>query len=182
MAIYMKILKTERLILRNWKLSDAEDLYNCANDPEVGIPAGWEPHKNIEESKNIIQSIFLKNPEAYAVCLKCNNKVIGSISLKKDSNINIKYKEDECEIGYWIGKKFWGQGLIPEAIKKILNHAFENLNMNKIYAICNDGNEKSKRVLEKCGFSYQYIESNVYIKTLNEERKCHVYCKTNILM
>ena len=167
------VLVTKRLILRNWTINDADDLYKYAKDPEVALPAGWLPHKDIEESKNIIKTLFLPNPEAYAVCLKDDNKAIGAIPLKDQTTIAIK--DYEGELGYWIGKPFWGQELIPEAVQEILRHAFDDLEMDKIYAVYIEGNNKSKRVLEKCYFKYYCTIDEREIKPLNEIRKCHVY-------
>ena len=105
------ILETNRLILRPWREDDAEDLYTYAGDPEVGPPAGWPPHTSVENSREIIRTV-LSNPETYAVCLKENGKPIGSIGFHRN---DLAEADDEYELGYWIGKPFWGQGLIPEA-------------------------------------------------------------------
>ena len=63
------MLKTERLILRRWEDSDAEDLYKSASDPDVGPIAGWPPHQNVDESRDVIKNVF-NGSEAYAICLK----------------------------------------------------------------------------------------------------------------
>ena len=114
------MLETERLILRPWRESDAEDLYEYAKDPEVGPPAGWPPHESVENSRKII-GMFLSAPDTYAVCLK-NGRAIGSIGLKRKGQTDMTDREDECELGYWIGKPFWGQGLIPEAAEELLRY------------------------------------------------------------
>ena len=75
-------LQTERLILRPWTENDAEDLYIYASDAEVGPPAGWPPHTSVENSREIIRTV-LSAPETYAVCLKENNKPIGSVGLHR---------------------------------------------------------------------------------------------------
>ena len=61
-------------------------------------------------------------------------------------------KDDECELGYWSGQPFGGKGLIPEAAKELLRHAFEDLKMNVVWCGYYAGNMQSKRVQEKCGF------------------------------
>ena len=76
-------LQTERLILRPWTENDAEDLYIYASDAEVGPPAGWPPHTSVENSREIIRTV-LSAPETYAVCLKENNKPIGSVGLHRN--------------------------------------------------------------------------------------------------
>lgn len=170
-------LYTERLILRRWKDSDAEDLYNYAKDPDVGPIAGWQPHKSIEESREIIKNVFC-GAEAYAVCLKSDNKAIGAIELMLEGKNHISDKADECELGYWIGKPFWGQGLIPEAARELLRHAFADLSMSKVWCGYYDGNYKSKRVQEKVGFTYQYTNENVDVPLMGEKRTEHISCIT----
>ena len=123
----MKI-ETERLILRRWEESDADDLYKYASDPDVGPIAGWPPHKSIDESRNIIKTVFC-GAEAYAVCLKSDNRAIGAIELKLNGHTDMTERDDECELGYWLGKPFWGQGIMPEATREMLRHAFEDIGM-----------------------------------------------------
>lgn len=171
------ILKTERLILRRWEENDAEDLYKYASDPDVGPIAGWQPHQSIEESKNIIKTVFT-GQEVYAVCLKSDNRAIGAIELKLNGHTNMTDRDDECELGYWIGKPFWGQGLIPEAATEMLRHAFEDIDMKKVWCGYYDGNTKSKRVQEKCGFHYQWIMEGVDVPLMCEKRTVHVNSMT----
>lgn len=106
------ILETERLILRRWEESDSEDLYKYASNPDVGPIAGWPPHQSLDESKDVIKNV-LNGKEAYAICLKEDGKAIGAIELKLNGHTDMTEKDDECELGYWIGKPFWGQGLMP---------------------------------------------------------------------
>lgn len=170
------ILKTERLILRPWELSDAKSLYEYAKDPDVGLIAGWPPHKNEEESKRIIKDVF-SGEQCYAVCLKSDNKAIGSIELKLNGHTDMTERDDECELGYWIGKPFWGNGYMPEAAKELIRHGFETLGMNVIWCGYYDGNAKSKRVQEKCGFVYYRTTNDVEVPLMNEVRVGH----TNVL-
>ena len=163
------ILQTKRLILRPWSENDAEELYKYASDPEVGPPAGWPPHTSVENSREIIRTV-LSAPETYVVCLKENGKPIGSVGLHRN---DLAEKDDEYELGYWIGKPFWGQGLIPEASRELLRYAFEDLRMNRIWCGYYDGNEKSRRVQEKLGFVYQQKTEGLEVKLLNEIRTGH---------
>ena len=76
-----RTLETKRLILRRWEVSDAEDLYKYASDPDVGLIAGWPPYQSVDESREVIKSV-LSGKEAYAICLKENRKAVGAIELK----------------------------------------------------------------------------------------------------
>ncbi|MBO5319293.1 MAG: GNAT family N-acetyltransferase [Ruminococcus sp.] len=171
------ILETERLILRRFDESDAENVYLYAKDSDVGPIAGWPPHKSVDESREVIRNVF-SGAEAYAVCLKSDNKAIGAIELKLNGHTDMTEKDDECELGYWLGKPFWGQGIIPEAVREILRHAFEDIGMNKVWCGYYDGNVKSKRVQEKCGFRYQWTTPDVDVPLMNEIRIGHVSCLT----
>ena len=167
----MKILETQRLILRPWQESDAKSLYEYAKDPDVGYPAGWPAHTSVENSRQIIRDV-LSAAETYAVCLK-DGKPIGSVGLKLKGHTDMTDREDECELGYWIGKPFWGQGLIPEASRELLRHAFEELGMRAVWCGYYEGNEKSRRVQQKLGFVYQYTTHDLKVTLLNEKRTGH---------
>ena len=165
------MLETKRLILRPWQEADAESLYEYAKDSAVGPPAGWPPHTSAENSREIIRNV-LSAPETYAVCLK-DGKPIGSVGLKLKGHTDMTDREDECELGYWLGKPFWGQGLIPEASRELLRHAFEELGMRAVWCGYYEGNEKSRRVQQKLGFVYQYTTHDLKVTLLNEKRTGH---------
>lgn len=167
------ILETKRLILRPWDKNDALSLYEYAKDPDIGPIAGWLPHESVDESSEIIANV-LQKPHTFAVCLRTDNIAIGSIGLKFGDDTDLTDKKDECELGYWIGKPFWGQGLIPEAVTEILSFAFEELHLSAVWCGYYDGNEKSKRVQEKCGFVYQFTSHDLELPNFHEKRTGHV--------
>ena len=165
------MLETERLILRSWQESDAESLYTYASDPAVGPPAGWPPHTSVENSREIIKTA-LSGAETYAVCLK-DGKTIGSVGLHLNGSTDMTDRDDECELGYWIGKPFWGQGLIPEASRELLRHAFVDLGMRSVWCGYYEGNEKSRKVQTKLGFVYQHKTEGLEVSLMNEIRTGH---------
>ena len=166
--------ETERLLLRPWQESDAEALYKYAANPNVGPIAGWPPHTSVENSREIIKTV-LSGEESYAVVLKETSEPIGSIGIMtaRSEIHTVKISDTECEIGYWIGEPYWGQGLIPEAIREILRPAFEDLRLSSVWCGYYDGNEKSRRAQEKCGFIYSHTEDNKPVLLLNEVRTEH---------
>ena len=166
-------LETERLILRPWRESDAESLYEYAKDERVGPVAGWPPHTSAENSREVIKNV-LTAPETYAVCLKEDNKAIGSIGLMIGRQSNLQLPENEGEIGYWIGVPFWGQGLIPEATRELIRHAFADLHLDTLWCGYFDGNEKSKRCQEKCGFVYHHTNKDASWKLMDDIRTEHI--------
>ena len=154
------MIVTERLVLRPWLESDAESLYKYAQDPAIGPIAGWPPHTSVEDSLNIIRTVFAA-PETYAVVLKETNEPVGSIGIMfGDSLHSAEMQANEAEIGYWIGKPYWGQGLIPEAVLRLLQRCFEDLGMTAVWCGYYDGNTKSRRVMEKCGFRFHHTEED----------------------
>ena len=167
------ILETERLILRPWTDTDAESLYEYAKDDRVGPVTGWPPHTSVENSREVIKNV-LSAPETYAVCLKEDNKAIGSIGLMIGKQSSLDLPENEGEIGYWIGVPFWGQGLIPEATRELIRHAFADLQLETLWCGYIDGNEKSKRVQEKCGFTYHHTNKDIHWKLMDDIRTEHI--------
>jgi len=170
-------LETERLILRRWEDGDAENLYEYAKDPDVGPIAGWPPHQSIDESRGVIRNVF-NGQEAYAICLKTDGKAIGAIELKLNGHTDMTDRDDECELGYWLGKPFWGQGIMPEAVREILRHAFEDIGMTTVWVGYYEGNSKSKRVQEKSGFRYRWKSEGVDVPLMHEKRIGHVSSMT----
>ncbi|MDO4175083.1 MAG: GNAT family N-acetyltransferase [Eubacteriales bacterium] len=170
-------LETKRLLLRPWLLSDAESLYMYAKDPAVGPIAGWPPHTNVENSREIIRDV-LSATETYAVCRKEDNRAIGSIGLMIGTASNLHLPDTQAELGYWIGVPFWGQGLIPEAAMALIRRGFVDLYLEKIWCGYFDGNIKSKRVQEKCGFRYHHTNKDVHWKLTDDIRTEHITCLT----
>ena len=164
--------ETDRLILRPWTEDDAESLFLYAKDPAVGPIAGWPVHTSVDNSRDIIKDV-LSADETYAVCLKEDNRAIGSIGLIPPAQTHPEVAEDEMEIGYWIGVPFWGKGLIPEAVRRLLEHAFVDLGCRAVWCGYYDGNEKSRRCQEKCGFTYHHTEENKPCELMGDVRTEH---------
>jgi len=167
------ILETERLVLRPWKASDAENLYRYAKDERIGPIAGWLPHQSIEESAEVIRTIFAQDG-VFAVTKKENDIAIGCIGLILGAKSNFPISESEGEISYWIGVPYWGNGLIPEAVKEVVRYGFEDLRLISIWCGYFDGNEKSKRAQEKCGFRHHHVDTNRYYESINDIRTEHI--------
>ena len=144
-------METERLILRPWRESDAEALYQYASDPELGPRAGWPPHKNVEESREIIRTLF-SGEGMWAVEWKATGEAIGCVGYLTASHSNLKISENECEVGYWIARPYWGQGICSEALKLVVDYCFRKKGFNTLWGSYFPSNPASGRVMEKCGF------------------------------
>ena len=147
------MLESKRLILRPWMITDGDTLYDLAKDPEVGYPCGWQPHTMPMESQIILEDVLM-NDETYAIVLKETNVVIGNIALFKKSQY--VQKENEKELGFWLGKKYWNLGYATEASLLMIDYGFNKLNLDKIWIAHFIDNIKSKRVQEKCNFKYSH--------------------------
>jgi len=167
------ILETERLILRPFRDADAEDLYEYAKDDRVGPIAGWPPHKSVEQSREIIKTIFMQDG-VFAITLKEDDTVIGMISLILGEKSNFPITKSEGEISYWLGVPFWGKGIVPEAIGEVVRYGFEDLRLVNIWSGYYDGNAKSKIAQEKCGFRYHHKEEDSVNDLMNDIRTEHI--------
>ena len=147
------ILSTGRLTLRPFRDGDLADLYEYASVDGVGQMAGWLPHKNMDESRRILD-MFIREKKTFA--LEYQGKVIGSLGI--DFYNEKDYPEFSAlqgrELGYVLSKDYWGQGLMPEAVKAVTEYLFETENLD--FLICGhfERNHRSRRVIEKCGFRY----------------------------
>ena len=156
-------IETERLILRKWTQDDAESLFLYAKNPNVGPIAGWPPHKDIESSKYVIDNVFT-GAECYAICEKENNVAIGAVELKLNGHTDMTDRDDECELGYWLGEPYWGRGIMPRVVAAVTRYAFETFGYQKLYALVFDYNPGSMRVLEKAGYQLEAVLHKAAVK------------------
>lgn len=145
------ILQTDRLLLRRWTEQDAEALYKYASDPDVGPRAGWPMHQSVAFSLEVIREYFM-NDDTWAIVLKATNEPIGCMGYYTYGKSNIPIGENDCEVGYWIGKPFWNKGICTEALKLLLDYCANVKCFDSIWADHFVGNPASGRVMEKCGF------------------------------
>lgn len=165
----MKI-ETRNMILRPWKETDAEALYKYASDPRAGPIAGWPAHTSVENSREIIRDV-LSAPNTYALTIRGSDEAVGSIGL---FDCTCEECRNEKEIGYWIGVPFWGNGLVPEAVESMLDYCFDWLGSQRVWCGHYKGNDKSKRVIEKCGFTYEF-QRETEVQQMNERRMTLFY-------
>ena len=157
-------METERILLRPWEESDAEILFKWAKDPEVGPRAGWPPHKDVDESREIIRNIF-SGEGMWAVVLKETGEPIGCVGYLPAGASNLKIAPDEGEVGYWIAKPYWNQGICTEALQLVIDHCFQEKGFKMLWGTFFTSNPASGRVMEKCGF----IDTGVEVTCPNLE-------------
>lgn len=146
-------IQTQRLVLRPWTQSDLEDFYEYARVDGVGQMAGWLPHASVEVSQAILNS-FIEHNNVFAIAH--NGKVIGSLGIEKYNEE--RYPElaslQGREIGYVLSKKYWGNGLMPEAVRAVIDYLFTEIGLDFVMCAHFVWNKQSARVIEKCGFQY----------------------------
>lgn len=148
------ILESERVILRPFKQTDLDDLYEYASVPGVGERAGWAHHKTKEKAQEIL-NMFIEERKVFAIVLKENNKVIGSVGIENyhaEEKLSEFFDYQGREIGYVLSKDYWGRGLMTEIVKTVISYLFEKLDLDFLLCGYYDFNKESKRVQEKCGF------------------------------
>ena len=149
-----KKLETERLILRPFCTSDLDDFFEYASVDGVGEMAGWKHHESKDKSKDILDC-FIEEDKTFAICLKGNGKVIGSLGVEKYGMEGALTEFDGYkgrEIGYVLSRDYWGNGIMPEAVNAVIEYLFSELDLDFLTCGYYDFNSQSKRVQEKCGF------------------------------
>jgi RimJ/RimL family protein N-acetyltransferase len=157
------LLETDRLILRDITILDAADIFEYAKNQNVGDGAGWKAHKNIEETKSVIEGVL--KVDNLAIVYKENNKVIGTIGLSE--------KLDKIyELGYSLSEDYWHKGLMSEAVKALIDYAFLELNAYEIDAGVFLDNFRSEKLLLNVGFKYIGIHKKDYLNYDNRYKDC----------
>ena len=167
-------IETERLLLRAWEERDLYDFYEYASVEGVGEMAGWNHHQSLEESGCILSS-FIRHKKTFALEFKESGKVIGSLGLEpRDEAAGLEESLRGREVGYVLSKDYWGRGLMPEAVKAVIDYCFLVLDFD--YLTCGhfDYNDRSRRVVEKCGFTYLKNVVTPTVRGIDEPGKMYV--------
>ncbi len=149
------VLDTERLILRPWKPEDLEDFFAYASVDGVGEMAGWAHHTDIDVSRRVLW-MFIEEKKTFALELKETGQVIGSLGIEELSSE--EFDEPELygrELGYVLARDFWGRGLMPEAVERVIQYCFEVLHCDFLTCCHFLRNSRSRRVIEKAGFRFE---------------------------
>ena len=152
------VLETERLILRRYTLGDAPAMFrNWASDPEVTRYLTWPPHAGVDVTRQLMENwvASYEQPDVYhwALELKQAGEVIGDLAVVHiDGNIG------EAELGWCLGRAWWGKGLMPEAGKAVLCFLFDKVGFNRVCARHDVENAKSGRAMQKIGMSFEGVQ------------------------
>ncbi len=158
------LLETPRLILRKVKKSDAQDMYEYFSDADVSRYLTWDIHESLKYTKKYLKYLVgqYKTGEYldWAIVLKDSGKVIGTVGYTA-----LGLQHAKCEIGYVLNKNYWGMGFATEAVCKVLDYSFNEIEFNRVEARVIEGNTASASVLEKCGLLYEgTFKDEVFVK------------------
>lgn len=152
-----QIIETDRLILRRFVLEDAYDMYkNWASDPEVTRFLTWPTHTSVDVTKFVLNDWIANYEDGgffnWAMEYKETGKVIGNISV-----VRLNENTNAADVGYCMSRAYWGQGLMPEALKAVMDYLFDVVEVNRIAACHDINNPKSGRVMEKAGMKQEGV-------------------------
>lgn len=146
-------LETERLVLRPLTRGDAADVFAYASDPEVARTTTWHPHRSIDDAREFIAWALhrydLGHPEPFGIVLRATGRVIGTCGLTPT------WAHRRGEIGYALARRYWGQGIMTEAVRAVIRHGFTTMDLNRIEARCMVDNVASERVMQKAGMTLE---------------------------
>ncbi len=142
-------LKTERLTLRRFALSDAKAMYtNWASDPRVTRFLSWEVHDSVETTQMLLKGwcALYENPAYYHWVIEFEGQIVGAVSVVRQSD-----RDEKAELGYCIGHDWWGRGITAEAAGAVINYLFATVGVHRVEIRHATDNPASGRVAEKCG-------------------------------
>ena len=150
-------LETHRLILRRFCAEDAEDMFrNWASDPEVTRYLTWPVHTGVDITRMVLDSWISRYEDGgffnWAIVWKETGEVIGNIAA-----VNVIEPLEAAEIGYCMSRAFWGRGIMPEALRAVMDYLFDTVGLNRVWAGHDVNNPKSGRVMEKAGMKKEGI-------------------------
>lgn len=160
----MPVLETERLRLRRMLVTDSTDMFEYSSDPKVTKYLTWYPHPDADYTHDYLEYIGTKYRTGdfydWAITLRSNGKMIGTCGFTR-----FNFTDDSAEVGYVLNPAYWGQGIAPEALSAVLKFGFDKLSLNRMEAKYIDGNDASRRVMEKVGMKYEgTLRSSMLIK------------------
>ena len=155
-------LKTERLLLRQLQPEDAEEIFQLRSDKKVNAFLDRAIATSIDDARQFINMIIAAQNNnksmMWVITLKDSPKLIGTIVYW-----NIVKEKDEAEVGYELLPQYHGQGIMQEALSKVIEFGFETVGLKTIVADPKAINEPSVKLLEKCGFVKKDVIENGYL-------------------
>ena len=146
-------IETQRLLLRRWEHKDFRAYVPIVSDPEEMVPAGCQPAGTLDAAAALFAR-DLRNDLCYAIVLRENDEVIGRIKFQSDLR---RFHVNSLSIGYELRRDKWGRGYMTEALAAMVTCAFEKKKVDVLAVSHYSDNERSRRVIEKCGFRLEGV-------------------------
>ncbi|MBV9991769.1 MAG: GNAT family N-acetyltransferase [Alphaproteobacteria bacterium] len=167
------ILTTDRLHLRPVSAGDAEALFESRGDALVMRYWDWPAQENVAAVRSILEAHIPELGDGrtlwWVVALSPDGPAIGECDLSE-----IDHHHRRAEVGFLFARRHWGQGYAKEAMDAVVAHAFGELNLERLWARFHDGNDASKRLLERLGFAYEGTLKSHILRD-GARRDCHLY-------
>ena len=137
-------------MLRAPRIDDAEALFaEVASDPEVTRYLSWTPHPDVDETRRVITELFnVGDDRTWLIELRETGEIVGLCGLRRRESHSV-------ELGYCLARRWWGHGLMPEAVGLLLEHLQRDPGLYRVSATCHVDNTRSARVLERSGLSFE---------------------------
>lgn len=169
------IYKGKYFSIRKYKKGDEESTRKNINDKEICrnllvIPYPYTPKDAKKWVKSRLKSYKKRNPDEISFVIEIDKKAVGGMGIRK------VIKSHKAEIGYWLGRKYWGRGIMTEAVKQLTDYAFKRFKLKRVYAEVFSFNKASSRVLEKAGFKCEGLHKKEVLKN-DKYFDCYVWAK-----
>ena len=155
------VIETGRVLLRPWTEADADSLYRYASSPNVAYWSGWKAHESVSESLRVIRNLYIPDG-TLAICLSPSGTPVGAVTAARMSPPGEDPVDGDFVLDAWLGMPFWNRGYMTEVTKAVVRRCFLKLGAARVWASFREGNARSRRVLEKCGFRFGRIVRNRY--------------------
>ena len=169
-----ELLVGDRVALRAPRLSDAEPLFaSITSDPNVARFLSWTPHPDVDETRRVITELFnVGGDQTWVVVLGDSEEIIGQIGCRR-------LQPHATELGYCLATRWWGCGLMSEAVAVIMRRLQQDSRVYRVEAVCHVDNARSARVLEKCGLSLEgrMVRHTVFPNLGSEPQDCLLYAR-----
>ena len=144
------VLSGDRIVMRAPRIDDAEALFaEVASDPEVTRYLTWTPHPDVDETRRVITELFnVGDDRTWLIVLREMGEIVGLYGLRRRESHSV-------ELGYCLARRWWGHGLMPEAVGLLLEHLQRDPGLYRVSATCHVDNTRSARVLERSGLSFE---------------------------
>lgn len=150
----------QKIFIRSLLPGDEEAFYRIYSDMELCLSSGSSPVRNMQEAEEKLSKL-MQLQDSFAIVEIDTMQVIGVISLRKDAH---RFNKNAYMLGYVLDRRYWGQGIMPQAVNYMVKFAFKNMGADVVSAAHFTDNHRSKRVLEKCGFVYEGTMRRGYLR------------------